>query len=200
MSTQIHGFKHPVNSQLPAPSLQRKYTVHTNMPSGRRSSGRLRKLSSRVRDVDGNTIASAQAAQLARLEEDVAPSEESASDFENEEEEEVVIPVRAPSRSKRRRASGRGEARGKRARLKGVARHNKPLQSVLDAERGGTDLPRGMVFFEDIAAAPSVKPRRKLCSVCGYKAPYTCSRCVVYFCSVRCSRVHEDTRCLKFTM
>jgi zinc finger HIT domain-containing protein 1 len=37
-----------------------------------------------------------------------------------------------------------------------------------------------------------------LCSVCLMPAPYRCARCkTAVFCSIRCSDIHEDTRCLK---
>lgn len=59
------------------------------------------------------------------------------------------------------------------------------------------------LFF---ARAPATAPtlasgkRRHLCSVCGYRAPYTCARCGAYYCSRRCSGLHAETRCLKFMM
>jgi hypothetical protein len=48
------------------------------------------------------------------------------------------------------------------------------------------------------AAAPSPYPARRLCSVCGFEAPYTCRRCGSRFCGVPCQQTHKETRCMKF--
>eukprot|EP01012_Entosiphon_sulcatum_P067954 TRINITY_DN97873_c0_g1_i1.p2 TRINITY_DN97873_c0_g1~~TRINITY_DN97873_c0_g1_i1.p2 ORF type:complete len:163 (-),score=17.87 TRINITY_DN97873_c0_g1_i1:43-531(-) len=49
------------------------------------------------------------------------------------------------------------------------------------------------------AKAPASKyPPRHFCGVCGHIAPYTCPRCSARYCAVKCLRVHEDQRCLKF--
>eukprot|EP00897_Mesotaenium_endlicherianum_P007188 jgi/Mesen1/6498/ME000332S05505 len=45
---------------------------------------------------------------------------------------------------------------------------------------------------------PSAAASRQFCSVCGFSAPYTCTRCGARFCSCKCRTVHADTRCLKF--
>lgn len=42
-------------------------------------------------------------------------------------------------------------------------------------------------------------PARHFCSVCGFKAPYTCITCGNRYCSVPCLGTHRDTRCLKWT-
>jgi zinc finger HIT domain-containing protein 1 len=42
-------------------------------------------------------------------------------------------------------------------------------------------------------------PKRHFCSVCGFKAPYTCVTCGTRYCSVTCLGTHRDTRCLKWT-
>lgn len=46
---------------------------------------------------------------------------------------------------------------------------------------------------------PSKYPQRKFCSVCGFKANYTCVQCGSPFCCIRCYGIHQDTRCLKWT-
>ena len=48
------------------------------------------------------------------------------------------------------------------------------------------------------AAAPSVLPAKHLCTVCGFEGAYTCVRCGARFCSLRCLRPHEETRCIQF--
>ncbi len=48
------------------------------------------------------------------------------------------------------------------------------------------------------AGCPSNKGNH-LCSVCLLPAPYRCDRCrTALFCSVRCSDIHDGTRCQKF--
>lgn len=168
---------------------------------GSRRSVRTKKHASRVRDVGEDALAHAQAARLARLEDgndgDMGgDGGELSSDFEDEE---VVVKVRPSRKAKRRKPAA---VTAKRAKLAGIARHNKPLQQILDSEAATTqlELPRGMVRYTDIEAEESRKPPRRLCSVCGFKAPYSCARCTVRFCSLPCGTIHDDTRCLKFTM
>ncbi|KAG5221791.1 SWR1 complex [Salix suchowensis] len=36
------------------------------------------------------------------------------------------------------------------------------------------------------------------CTVCGFTSNYTCAKCGMRFCSIRCQKIHDDTRCLKF--
>ncbi|TPX43719.1 hypothetical protein SeMB42_g04617 [Synchytrium endobioticum] len=50
------------------------------------------------------------------------------------------------------------------------------------------------------AGAPASKfPPRKICSVCGFDGCYTCVKCGMRVCSIRCKAAHDETRCLKFT-
>lgn len=43
-------------------------------------------------------------------------------------------------------------------------------------------------------------PQRNFCSVCGFRAPYTCVTCGNRYCTVKCLHTHRDTRCLKWTV
>lgn len=165
-----------------------------NMGTPKRSSGRLtrkRVMSARVREVDEGTLANARAKELAALEDDAAPEVSSDSEFELDNEDEIARP-RPTKRA--RRASG-----GERTKRKGIARHNMPLQQILEKERD-MQLPAGMVKYGSLETKDSGKKARKLCSVCGYAASYTCARCRVHFCCLRCSKIHSETRCLKFTV
>ena len=47
------------------------------------------------------------------------------------------------------------------------------------------------------AAAPSRFPARHFCSVCGQLANYSCGRCGLRYCSIRCQNVHKDPWCIK---
>lgn len=42
-------------------------------------------------------------------------------------------------------------------------------------------------------------PKRHFCSVCGFKANYTCVTCGMRFCCINCNSIHKETRCLKWT-
>ncbi|GAC94491.1 hypothetical protein PHSY_002063 [Pseudozyma hubeiensis SY62] len=44
-------------------------------------------------------------------------------------------------------------------------------------------------------SAPSQKPGRKYCSICGYHGDLACIRCGHRYCSRRCRDVHDETRC-----
>lgn len=57
--------------------------------------------------------------------------------------------------------------------------------------------PPRLVSYDQLLAAPSKKPKRNFCAVCGDHAPYTCPKCTARFCCLRCSDVHEQTQCLK---
>jgi len=43
-------------------------------------------------------------------------------------------------------------------------------------------------------------PPRKLCAVCGFPSSYTCVTCGARYCSLKCLEVHQETRCLKWTV
>lgn len=45
---------------------------------------------------------------------------------------------------------------------------------------------------------PNSTVRRYFCTVCGYIAKYTCVRCGMRFCAIKCQNIHNDTRCQKF--
>jgi len=63
------------------------------------------------------------------------------------------------------------------------------LQQKKDAEEA--------TYFS-VQAEPSRQPARHFCSVCGYFANYTCTKCNSRFCCIRCKNTHEEHRCLKF--
>lgn len=45
----------------------------------------------------------------------------------------------------------------------------------------------------------SKMPDRRFCAVCGFPSTYTCVSCGTRFCCVRCYKIHQETRCLKWT-
>jgi zinc finger HIT domain-containing protein 1 len=185
---------------------------------------RKRRVAERIRQVGAAELAAARLRQLDALEadthelQDVVPSDDEyvpmadGHGTDNDEDLDVLRLGRGgdgpgaaeddrskQGRGKRVRRATRGVRAGK--NTAGIEKWNKPLRQALDE-----DITRGLVKESDadsytsIAARPSFRPPRKLCSVCGFEAPYTCTRCAVRFCSVRCGSVHEETRCLKFTL
>ncbi|KAI3751962.1 hypothetical protein L2E82_23056 [Cichorium intybus] len=53
-------------------------------------------------------------------------------------------------------------------------------------------------YLRAAVGPPSSTSSRHFCTVCGFSAKYTCVRCGMRFCAVRCQNIHNDTRCLKF--
>ncbi|KAI8574069.1 hypothetical protein RHMOL_Rhmol01G0325900 [Rhododendron molle] len=53
-------------------------------------------------------------------------------------------------------------------------------------------------YLRAAVGPPSSTTRRHFCTVCGFTAKYTCVRCGMRFCAIRCQNIHNDTRCLKF--
>jgi zinc finger HIT domain-containing protein 1 len=43
------------------------------------------------------------------------------------------------------------------------------------------------------------KPKRSLCSVCGFLSPSLCPSCGMRYCSLKCYDTHVETRCMKYT-
>lgn len=58
--------------------------------------------------------------------------------------------------------------------------------------------PHVPTYLRAAVGPPSSTSRRNFCTVCGFTANYTCVRCGVRFCCIRCQNIHNDTRCLKF--
>lgn len=54
--------------------------------------------------------------------------------------------------------------------------------------------------YYSINAVPSELPSRKFCSVCGLEGIYSCLRCGMRYCNIKCQNQHKETRCLKFNL
>lgn len=52
--------------------------------------------------------------------------------------------------------------------------------------------------YLSVAAGPSTQPPRRFCCVCGFFAPYACTRCGSRYCRVKCGDQHKESGCLKF--
>lgn len=73
-------------------------------------------------------------------------------------------------------------------------------EQLLESHGTATNLHPTSVNYISIAAGPSWRPARHYCSVCGSLGSYTCTRCGMRFCSIRCNENHKETRCLTFAM
>lgn len=173
-----------------------------------RRTQRKRKVADRVKHVDRSVLQEAKARRLDALEDDNYAAEMEAQELDGEEEyapgldsggEMAAAPQKkSGSRTRTRKRSSRSSTASQAKKVQGIERWNKSLAQMLEEEDPSL-LPNGMVSYNEITAGPSTRPPRPFCSICGYKAAYTCTRCFVRFCSVRCGDVHNETRCLKFT-
>ncbi|XP_052176763.1 SWR1 complex subunit 6 isoform X2 [Diospyros lotus] len=87
-------------------------------------------------------------------------------------------------------------------------RQAKALENARKAPRTFLDLlreanleslpPHVPSYLRAAVGPPSSTSRRHFCTVCGFTANYTCVRCGMRFCAIRCQNIHSDTRCLKF--
>lgn len=189
------------------PIISSSMTLPASTPRTSSRSTRKRKTSDRVRQIDASDIAAARHRRLDALESDNYAAEAEAETLAGEDEydpdadSDDALSVAAPSNSRRNMKRLRSAARSSKQKVKmvGIEKWNKSLAQAIE-EEDVTLRPRAMVRYEEIAAAPSSRPVRHFCSVCGYPAAYTCTRCMVRFCCVRCGNIHSETRCLKFTV
>ncbi|CAO3676172.1 unnamed protein product [Umbelopsis ramanniana] len=61
-------------------------------------------------------------------------------------------------------------------------------------------LPPDIPTYLTCNATSSQYPPRQFCSVCSFQSSYRCSKCGMKYCSVKCLRTHEETRCMKWTI
>eukprot|EP00177_Eucheuma_denticulatum_P005406 GFKZ01009831.1.p1 GENE.GFKZ01009831.1~~GFKZ01009831.1.p1 ORF type:complete len:192 (-),score=22.19 GFKZ01009831.1:652-1227(-) len=185
----------------------------TSVPRAPTRSTRKRKTSDRVQTLSPQDVALARRRHLDSLEDDNHAARHEAETLANEQEYDPELGSdddafgvrrgskrRANTKKKRLRSAGAANGgRGKREGVKGIEKWNKSLAQALE-EEGDEEMDglMGRVRWAEIEGRESLKPRRKFCSVCGYQANYTCTQCLVRFCSVTCGNLHRETRCLKF--
>lgn len=153
----------------------------TPPPTRRRASSRAVALTPKMKDRDMDAIQDKKLMQhLANLEKDnFGFTEEDAAQATAEEDAEGPF-----SKKKKRRKSG----------LRRLRKYN--FDRVLE-EEAEQDKDAEVNYFS-VQAEPSRLPPRHFCSVCGYFANYTCTKCRSRFCCVRCKATHEEHRCQKF--
>ncbi|KAK9862394.1 hypothetical protein WJX84_009268 [Apatococcus fuscideae] len=168
--------------------------------SASRRSGRDKKTAQKVAVVGKAERQQAATARLDRLEDDQDAAEilgqQSDDEFRLEDSDEGPQPGEGRKRKKgAKRPGAKRKTRGQLAEQRGP----KSFATMLD-EADLEDAPEDAQNYLTAAAAPSVYPAHRWCSVCGFAAPYKCVRCGSQCCSRKCFGVHSETRCLKFTM
>ena len=76
--------------------------------------------------------------------------------------------------------------------------HLLPSTNLADDDVEIVDGPFVYPNYLSVAAAPSTRPPRHFCSVCGFIGQYSCTRCGMRYCSLKCNANHKETRCLKY--
>jgi zinc finger HIT domain-containing protein 1 len=179
-------------------------------PSRRRISKRARKIAVKVGVVlaDPHVRAQASRDRLEALESDtVAPEpidlddDEDASPGEDEDEPTgEAFRQKGPKvpKSALRRKTRRAKAIERSEISKKAPKTFLSLIQEADIEASlSSNVP---TYLRAAVGPPSSHARRHFCSVCGYLASYTCTKCGTRFCSCRCKVVHDDTKCQKFVI
>lgn len=110
-------------------------------------------------------------------------------EFESDDEKESKRQKKKPSKSRRT----------SRVSLVGKGRGPKTLQDWIDQD-GLEEYPDYEPnYLTSSASPPKWRSSRHFCSVCGQNSKYACLRCGSKYCSIKCSAIHNETRCLKFT-
>lgn len=67
----------------------------------------------------------------------------------------------------------------------------KTLSNLLDEDQQGSQ------SLNELISPPAKYPLKHLCSVCGFQGIYSCMKCGLRYCSLKCDSTHKETRCLK---
>ncbi len=68
---------------------------------------------------------------------------------------------------------------------------------VMDVDDNTNSVNKKQINYVTASASPSVLPMRHFCSVCGQRGIYSCTRCGMRSCSIKCTDQHKETRCMK---
>ncbi|CAN0903914.1 SWR1 complex subunit 6 [Linum grandiflorum] len=161
----------------------------------RRMSSRTRKVAPKMAAALASTDNRNQAA-LARLEalendnaglETVEPVDDDEASLDEDDEGYVQKKMKGTKRKTRQ--------------AKALENARKPPRNFLELlhEANLESLPPHIPSYLRAAVGPPGSTcRRYFCTVCGFASTYTCVKCGMRFCSIRCQTIHDDTRCLKF--
>ncbi|CCH43039.1 Vacuolar protein sorting-associated protein [Wickerhamomyces ciferrii] len=85
---------------------------------------------------------------------------------------------------------------GSTTQIKKILASRKTLTNYLDEDDKTTS-----ILFNLVSKKKNLQflvPNKKLCSICGDNSPGSCVRCNSRVCSVKCSTVHNETRCSNY--
>ncbi|XP_057472383.1 SWR1 complex subunit 6-like isoform X1 [Actinidia eriantha] len=166
------------------------------------TSNPLRRMSSRTRKVASKMVAAlassdnrtqAALARLEALENDNAGMEmveiNSDDDASLDDEDQVYVKRQSKSTKRKTRQAKALENAKKAPRTFFELLHEANLESLP---------PHVPSYLRAAVGPPSSTSRRHFCTVCGFTAKYSCVRCGMRYCAIRCQNIHNDTRCLKF--
>ena len=68
---------------------------------------------------------------------------------------------------------------------------------VMDVDDNTNTVSKKQSNYVTATANPSLLPTRYFCSVCGQGGIYSCTRCGMRSCSIKCTDQHKETRCMK---
>ncbi|KAI4383896.1 hypothetical protein MLD38_009686 [Melastoma candidum] len=164
----------------------------------RRLSTRTRKVASRMAAAlsSADNRAHAALARLEALESDNAPpdpvdlNEDDEASLDDEDDDEGYQQRRQPKGTKRKTRQAKA--------LENARKAPKTFLELLHEANLEALPPHLPSYLRAAVGPPGSTSRRHFCTVCGFTSHYTCVRCGVRFCSIRCQNIHNDTRCLKF--
>mmetsp|Transcript_546 Transcript_546/g.1408 ORF Transcript_546/g.1408 Transcript_546/m.1408 type:complete len:179 (-) Transcript_546:489-1025(-) len=167
---------------------------------GIRKSGRSRKVSKAMAVVGVEERRQAAQARLDALERDNV--EEETVFGANTDDEEFMLEGSSDEEGRPQKRKKKGK-KGKTAAARKTRRQqDRPttFAGLLEEVTVGPGQEGRPDYVSAAAGPPQSTAPRKFCSVCGFTAPYTCTRCGSRFCCKKCQTTHAETRCLKFTM
>ena len=169
----------------------------SSQPTKKRSSSRVQVISKAMRKVDEETRLEARSKRLMALEADNYNEQQQQLDvsddaYEDEDEQDKISGGRKALQKKKKSKSGHNARIYKPRSLDRIIDHQRQL--LANGDNSMT------VCYASISAPPSTKPARHFCSVCGYFGNYTCTRCGMRFCCIKCNKNHKETRCLKMSI
>ena len=162
----------------------------------KRSSTRVSVVSKAMKVVDADTRREVRSKRLLALEADNYSERggTTGDDDAYEDEDEDDHAAKIPEWKKKKKKKG---ALGAKKLPKKVRSLDRLIDHQLYQRSQEEDNVVQVVNYLAAAADASTKPARKFCSVCGYFADYSCTRCGMRFCTIRCSKNHKETRCLQ---
>jgi len=169
-----------------------------------RSSKRTKKFSSSMKVVDEETRRQVQLALINNLEEDTLFQDKGGNKDEDENMEDFILNEEdeeedAFSTTKKRKKKSKKKEAMIPSRTIGQRKSQRPkikLEQIFSHDFYEDDM--NFPNYLSIVAGPSRYPARHFCSVCSFFSKYTCIRCGMYYCSLKCSDIHRETRCVKF--